>query len=126
MRGRLIAGLLSVSVAFVAAWHATTFPAIAAEESIVPKELSDRAVTGPLRVIVELQLPGGHAPEGQLPDAARVGLQRRDIATVGSRVLDRLRPHQHRVLYRYATIPLLALEVSPSAIQELAAAKFLV
>jgi subtilisin len=126
MRGRLIVGLLSLCVAFIATVHATKPAAIGAEDSVVPRRVSDQALGGPARVIVELELPGRHVPEGALPDAAAVALQRRDIATVSSRLLDRLRPHPHRVVHRYTTVPLLALEVGPSAIQELAAARFLV
>ena len=128
MRGRLIAGLLSVFVAFVAASQAAMRPALAApEEGVVPNGLNDRALTGPVRVIVELQLPGGgHVPEGRLSSSASVALQRRDISDVGARVLDRLRPHPHRIVHRYATVPLLVLEVGSSAIQELTAARFLV
>jgi subtilisin family serine protease len=125
MRGRPIASLVAVSVAFVAALHATAIPAIAAEDSVVPRRLHDQALTGPVRVIVELELGGRHVPEG-LANAAAVAGQRRNIATIASRLLDRLRPHPHRILHRYATVPLLALEVGSSAIQELTAARFLV
>jgi subtilisin family serine protease len=124
MRGRIIAGLLSMSFACVAVLHAR--PAIAAEDSVVPRRLQDQALAGVVRVIVELELPGQHVPEGMLANAASVAVQRQEIARAAASLLNRLRPHPHRVVHRYATVPLLALEVGSSAIQELAAARSLV
>src|SRR3990172_882434 len=51
---------------------------------------------------------------------------RREIVDTAARVLDRLTRHPHRVLRRYLTTPLLALQVGPPVLQELDAAGFLV
>ncbi len=88
----------------------------------IPQQIRDRANQGPVRVLVELSLPGGsHTPEGHLPSPA-VAAQRSDIAAVQQRILSRLRGRSHRVLHTYRTVPYLALEVGADALAELEAA----
>lgn len=56
-----------------------------------------------------------------MPSPAAVAAQRRDIVSAQSAVVSRLRPTRHRVLHRYQTTPLIALEVGPAALAELEA-----
>jgi subtilisin family serine protease len=102
-------------------------PARAAADSMVPAEVRDEVrLEGTARVIVELRLPAGpHVAEGRQGPAA-VSAQRRDIAAVRTRVVDRLRAHPHRVVHRPQTVPLLAVEVGDAALRELEAAPLLV
>jgi len=77
---------------------------------------------GRARVLVTLRLPAGaHLPEGGLAPAVRAA-QRADIRLAQQSILGRLKPHSHKILRRYATIPMMALEVGPQALAELAAA----
>ena len=86
----------------------------------VSQELFNR---GGGRVLVRLRLPvGRHIPEGKLQGHSAVARQRADIAAVQSQVAGRLRGKAHRVLRRFQTVPLLAVEVGPDGLAELAAA----
>ena len=85
----------------------------------VPSALHDRArVEGEVRVLVELALPSGRVAESALASQARAAY-RQEINDTASRVLSRLAQHRYRVLRRYLTSPLIALSVSPSALQAL-------
>ena len=93
---------------------------------VVPTRIHDRAqAESEVRVLVELSLPSRRVSEGTLSTRARAAY-RREIVDTAARVLDRLTRHPHRVLRRYLTTPLLALQVGPPALQELDAAGFLV
>ena len=93
---------------------------------VVPTRIHDRAqAEGEVRVLVELSLPSRRVGGGALSPRARAAY-RREIVDTAARVLDRLTRHPHRVLRRYLTTPLLALQVGPPALQELDAAGFLV
>jgi subtilisin len=71
---------------------------------------------------VELRLPSGrHVPEGRLANLAARAAQRRDIATARGQLLARLRATSHRVRHQYNSVPLVALEIGPDALQALAA-----
>lgn len=65
------------------------------------------------RVIVELRLPSGHVPEGQLPDAATVVSQRQAIAERTALVLSRLPVRARPAPWQFQTVPFVALEVTP-------------
>jgi hypothetical protein len=65
------------------------------------------------RVIVELRLPSGHVPEGNLSDAATVISQREAIAARIAQVLSRLPARPGRVPRQFRTVPFLALELTP-------------
>src|SRR5215470_17533694 len=85
----------------------------------VPSTLHDRArAEGEVRVLVELALPSGRVAESALASQARTAY-RQEIIDTASRVLSRLATHQHRVLRRYQTSPLIALSVGPSALTAL-------
>jgi len=89
---------------------------------IVSSELQNRVLrSGSARVIVKVRLPGGpHVPEGHLAGAAMLR-QQADIASVQTQIMGRLAATPYRLLHRYRTVPLLALEVGPAALDELAA-----
>jgi subtilisin len=70
--------------------------------------------SGRVRVLVQLQLPAAHVAEGQLGGAA-VAAQRQAIDGSAGRVLSRLNAASHRVVRRYRTLPMIALEVTPEA-----------
>src|SRR5205823_367395 len=60
-----------------------------------------------------------------VPNQARA-LYRQEITDAASRLLSRLTQHPHRVLRRYVTAPLIALEAGPTTLQELDASSSLV
>jgi len=81
--------------------------------------LRDRALAeGEVRVLVELALPSGRITESALASQARAAY-RQEVTDTASRVLSRLATHQHRILRRYLTSPLIALSVGPSALKAL-------
>src|SRR5881296_3332700 len=93
---------------------------------VVPTAIHDRArAEGEVRVLVELLLPSGRVAEGAVPNQARA-LYRQEITDAASRLLSRLTQHPHRVLRRYVTAPLIALEAGPTALQALDASGSLV
>src|SRR2546425_57713 len=93
---------------------------------VVPRAIHDRArADGEVRVLVELLLPSGRVAEGAVPNQARA-LYRQEITDAASRLLSRLTQHPHRVLRRYVTAPLIALEAGPTALQALDASSSLV
>src|SRR6059036_969205 len=93
---------------------------------VVPTAIHDRArAEGEVRVLVELLLPSGRVAEGAVPNQARA-LYRQEITDAASRLLSRLTQHPHRVLRRYVTAPLIALEAGPTALQALDASSPLV
>lgn len=77
-----------------------------------------RTAAGRARVLVQLRLPAPHVGEGQLSGAAAVA-QRRAIEASAARILSRLNTADHRVVRRYQTIPLIALELNPAALAAL-------
>ncbi len=84
----------------------------------IPPGLAERAAReGLVRVIVGLDVP--FAPEGELSPgvAAR---QRSEIASVRSALFGGLAGAAHRVARSYETIPFVALEVGPRALEWLA------
>ena len=84
---------------------------------IVPEDLRARAErSGRVRVLVELKLTGGHVAEGQLRTIAAVAAQRRAIATAGGRMAAALASTDRRTVYRYETVPFVAMEVGPAAL----------
>jgi subtilisin family serine protease len=65
------------------------------------------------RVIVELRLPSGHVPEGNLGDAATVISQREAIAARIAQVLSRLPARPGRAQRQFRTVPFVVLELTP-------------
>src|SRR5512139_2796326 len=113
VRVGLFATVLIILTSLLAAVR--TFAVAADGLERVSQEIRNRAQQGPVRVLVELILPGGrHATEGDLPSPA-LAAQRADIAAVQQRILSRLRGRSHRVLHDYRTVPYLALEVGADA-----------
>ena len=87
-------------------------------ETIVPDALRQKAsAEGAVRVIVQLRASA--LPEGELSGAEAVASQRRAIASAQSAVLTELAGTSHRVIRTFESIPFLALEVSPGALQAL-------
>src|SRR6266850_3310897 len=94
------------------------------DRRVVPTRIHDRPrAEGEVRVLVELSLPSNRVAERGLSSQARTAY-RQEIADTAARVLSRLAKHPHRVLRRYVTTPLMALQVGPAALQELEAAGF--
>src|SRR5579862_9748163 len=88
----------------------------------IPQKVRDRAVrSGRARVIVELTLASPHVPERQLKTAQAIAGQRQAIATQAARVLAKLPRGSHRVLHQFQTVPYVAIEASPQALDALAA-----
>src|SRR5437867_3707476 len=96
------------------------------DSRVVPTKIHDRArAEGEVRVLVELALPSSRVAEGAGPSHARAAY-RQEITDTASRLLSRLTQHPHRVLRRYVTVPLIALVVGPTALQQLDASRALV
>jgi subtilisin family serine protease len=66
-----------------------------------------------VRVIVELRLPSGHTPEGQMPNAAAVIGQRQAIADRAVQILSRLPVRPRPAPRPFVTVPLVMLRVTP-------------
>jgi hypothetical protein len=81
---------------------------------MIDPEVRAAVLRGPGRVLVELRLP---TPPASGPAAGSA----RDQAIVAARgaVLARLSSTRHRLVRQYTTIPLLALEIGPDALQAL-------
>ena len=121
MRSRL--ALLVVTVVLGGAMYVLGAPrAYPLDTVVVDPEARHRVLQdGSVRVIVQLRLARGpHLAEGVLSDAA-VRAQRIDTAGVRAQILARLAKRSHRVLHRYDSIPMIALEVGPDGLQELEA-----
>lgn len=123
-------GLLGLALAYLSLAPAGT-PTVAAAgplDDIVPPALYNQAVReGLVRVIVEVSPPAApFLPEGILTTTAAVLGQRADIARLQSQVLSRLQSTAHRTMRRYRTVPYLALEVSPDALNVLQTSSFFV
>ena len=87
-------------------------------ETIVPDALRQKASDeGTVRVIVQLRVSA--LPEGELSSAEDVASQRRAIASAQSAVQTELAGTSYRVMRIFETIPFLALDVSPGALQAL-------
>ena len=101
-------------------------PGASSEGGAVPSTIRERATRhGRVRVLVELRLPAGrHVPEGRLSSAAAVRAQRDDVAAARRQLLARLSGRTHRVLHEYATVPLVAMELTPDALAALDASVF--
>ena len=85
----------------------------------VPPDVSDLVLrSGRARVIVEVQTPAAHRPEGHLTPGL-VNAQRVQIRVAQMQVLNRLRGLSYRLLRLYDTVPLLALEIGPDALTAL-------
>jgi subtilisin family serine protease len=74
---------------------------------------------GRARVLVQLRMPGAYVPEGRMPNAAAVAAQRRAIDAAAARLLAGLNPADHRLVRRYQTVPVIALEADPAALAAL-------
>jgi hypothetical protein len=87
-------------------------------ETIVPDVVRQKAYDeGTVRVIVQLRV--STLPEGELSSAEAVASQRRAIASAQSAVLIQLTGISYRVIRTFETIPFLALDLSPGALQAL-------
>ena len=80
---------------------------------MIDPEVRAAVVQGPARVLVELRLP---APSASVADAVA---RERAITTARQRVLAGLAGTRHRLVRQYTSIPLLALEIGPDALQAL-------
>ena len=113
--------LVAAVAGFVLLLSAAAPSSRAAANPQVPQELLARSQqAGRVRVIVELALPSGHAPEASLPTTAAVFAQRQAIGARAAQVLSRLPAGSHRTIHQYQTIPYLALEVTPAGLSALA------
>src|SRR5688572_16523987 len=77
-----------------------------------------RPADGRERVLVQLRLPAPHVGEGLLSAAAAVA-QRRAIDASAARILARLNAADHRLVRRYQTVPIIALELNAVALAAL-------
>jgi hypothetical protein len=88
------------------------------KERSVPDALRQKAYDeGAVRVIVQLRVSA--LPEGELGSAEAVAAQRRAIVSAQSAVLSALAGTGYRVIRTFETIPFLALDVSPGALEAL-------
>ena len=116
----LPATLVAAIAGFVLLLSAGAPASRAAANLQIPQELRARSQqAGRVRVLVELKLPSGHVPEASLPTTAAVFAQRQAIAARAARLLSRLPAGSHRTIRQYQTVPYLAIEVTPAALDAL-------
>ncbi|HSD51260.1 MAG TPA: hypothetical protein VLG48_07605 [Candidatus Methylomirabilis sp.] len=110
----LVQGLLSVGllVAAASAWCATP------PSPVIDEGVRAAVRQGSARVIVELRIPG-IKPEGDLASSAAVAAQRRAISDAQASVVARLAGTWFSLLRQYRSVPFLALEVGPDALNAL-------
>jgi subtilisin family serine protease len=115
------AASVGIAIALVvAARNGASIPVAAAGPRDVPQNVREQARRdGHARVIVEVQLPAAHVPEGSLGSAA-LSNQRQQIAAQSARVASRLPAAAYRLVHQYRSVPYLALDVSPAALDALA------
>jgi hypothetical protein len=101
------------AIAGLAAGRAGRARAASDGPPLIDPELRSATAQGRVRVLVELRLPDG-APAPGGPTA-----QERAIAAVQQAVLARLAPAPHRLVHRYTSVPLLALEIGADALRAL-------
>jgi subtilisin len=88
----------------------------------IPEDLRTRSrQAGHVRVLVELTPSSPQVPEGNLPTADAIRDRRRTIAASAAGLLARLPQGSHRLLHQFATVPYVALEVTPAALDALEA-----
>src|SRR5947208_779644 len=86
----------------------------------IPQRLRARSQqAGHVRVLVELTLPSRPVPEATLPTTAAVVAQRQAIQGRAASLLSRLPQGSHRIIRQYQTVPYLAIEVTPAALDAL-------
>ncbi len=110
VQGLLLVGLL---VAAAGAWCATP------SSPVIDEGVRAAVRQGSTRVIVELRIPGGVKPEGDLTSPAAVAAQRRAISEAQARVLARLAGTRFSQIRQYRSVPFLALELGPDALAAL-------
>jgi hypothetical protein len=86
---------------------------------MIDREVLEAVHAGGARVLVEVRLPEGMKPEGELSPADRF-VQRHAIAAAQDSVLAGLAGGSHfSLVRRYETVPLLLLEVQADAVTAL-------
>jgi subtilisin family serine protease len=112
--------LLAAIVGFVVILSNSAPPSHAAGAPQIPENLRATArQSGRVRVLVQLKLSAPHVTEANLPTADAIVNQRRAIADSGARLLAKLPPGSHRTLHQFSTVPFVALEVTPAALDAL-------
>jgi subtilisin family serine protease len=112
--------LVAAIAGFVLILSTATRPPNAAAAVQIPQIVRDGGQrNGRVRVLVELRLPSPHVPEGNLPTTAAVVGQREAIAAQAAQLRSRLPSGSHRTIRQYQTVPYLAIEVTPSALDAL-------
>jgi len=111
--GFVLPALVALLAVSTPAWGLAVAP------TVIDPEVRRDLHRGPARVLVELRVPGGLTPEGDLPGSAAVATQRGAIAAAQSTVLTRLAGTQFSVLRRYEAVPFLLLEIHGDALAEL-------
>jgi hypothetical protein len=81
---------------------------------VIDPEVRSAVTQGPTRVLVELRLPGPSASDTDSSPPRQPA-----IAAARQTVLARLTGTRYRLVRQYTTIPLLALEIGPEALQAL-------
>jgi hypothetical protein len=79
---------------------------------VIDPEVRAAIARGPTRVLVELRLPD---PAGSAPET--VSARAETITAARQAVVAQLAGRTYRVLRQYTTVPLLALEIGPDALQ---------
>jgi hypothetical protein len=121
MNRRVIPQLLTRAIPLLLALLVSATPAVA---ETLDDLLATANAAGSVRVIVKLHA-AGMVPEAALRhDQRAILLQRLDIADLHDFTLSTLSGTHYDVIWRYATSPYLALNVSPAALRALAVSPF--
>ena len=86
---------------------------------VIEPAVQAQARVGPALVVVELRVPGGFVPEGQLPGPAAVSRQREAIARLQQSVVFRLAGTRFTVNRPFESVPLIALLIHSDALAAL-------
>ena len=71
---------------------------------------------GPARVLLELRVPGGFRPEGDLASAEAVSAQRDAIEVARQHVIARLAGTRFSITRQFVSVPVLALHIGDDAL----------
>src|SRR5437867_458019 len=114
-----LGGLMGVTVLVAQLLSPLELAAGSGPRPLIDPEIPPAVQQGSARVLVELRLPAGLGPEGELPAPEAVAAKYQAIARAQADVLSRLAGTHFTTGRQYATVPYLALEIGAEALAAL-------
>jgi hypothetical protein len=105
-----------VAPALLIAHLGTAAPLSAHEGLVIDPQVRAAVAGGPTRVLLELRVPGGFRPEGDLASAEAVAAQRDAIEAARQHVLARLAGTRFSIARQFESVPVLALHIGDDAL----------